>query len=138
MHDDDAVAHADEFGQLRRDHDDRLSLFDELLQQWLSTRTREQAIAESNESGVPMGPIYDMAEVLKDEHVLKAGTLATVDDPELGELRMPNVLFDMSRTPGQVRHAGPDLGHDTADILSGELGLGPSEIESLRERNIVK
>jgi crotonobetainyl-CoA:carnitine CoA-transferase CaiB-like acyl-CoA transferase len=58
-------------------------------------------------------------------------TITTVpDDPELGRLRMQNVLFRLSATPGRIRWAGRPHGADTEAILT-ELGLTASEIAAL-------
>ena len=53
------------------------------------------------------------------------------DDPDLGPLRMQNVLFRLSATPGEVRWAGRGHGADTDEVL-GELGLFADEIARLR------
>ena len=48
------------------------------------------------------------------------GKLDAVEHDVLGPVRMPNVLFRLSNTPGQVRHAGRAHGADTDEVL-GEL-----------------
>lgn len=58
-------------------------------------------------------------------------TVTTVADPELGPLRMQNVLFRLSATPGAIRWAGRPHGADTDAVLT-ELGLTGPEIEALR------
>lgn len=59
-------------------------------------------------------------------------TITTVDDPELGPLRMQNVLFRLSATPGAIRWAGRPHGADTDSVLT-ELGLSGPDIETLRQ-----
>ena len=51
--------------------------------------------------------------------------ITTVEDPELGPLRMQNVLFRLSATPGAIRWAGRPHGADTDAVLT-ELGLTAS------------
>jgi hypothetical protein len=60
--------------------------------------------------------------------------VTSVDDPDLGPVRMQNVLFRMSETPGSIRFTGRPLGADTDAVLSQELGL---DLTELRERGIV-
>ena len=50
---------------------------------------------------------------------------------------MQNLLFRMSDTPGEVRHAGRRLGQDTDDVLASILGLAPAEIERLHDAGVV-
>lgn len=49
---------------------------------------------------------------------------------------MQAVLPKLSETPGEVRATGPELGADTEAILA-ELGIGPEEVQNLREKNVV-
>jgi crotonobetainyl-CoA:carnitine CoA-transferase CaiB-like acyl-CoA transferase len=59
-------------------------------------------------------------------------TITTVDDPELGPLRMQNVLFRLSATPGAIRWPGRPHGADTDTVLT-ELGLTEAELTTLRQ-----
>jgi formyl-CoA transferase len=43
----------------------------------------------------------------------------------------------LSRTPGRVTHAGPQLGHHTDEIFSGLLGMSADEIAVLRAEGVV-
>ena len=56
----------------------------------------------------------------------------TVPDPELGPLRMQNLMFRLSGSPGEIRWPGRRHGADT-DAVLGELGLGAADIAALRE-----
>lgn len=40
-------------------------------------------------------------------------------------------------TPGATRWAGPELGEHTEEVLRGELGLGDSELQQLREKGAI-
>jgi crotonobetainyl-CoA:carnitine CoA-transferase CaiB-like acyl-CoA transferase len=71
-------------------------------------------------------------EVMADPQYRALDTVTTVDDPELGPLRMQNVLFRLSATPGAIRWAGRPHGADTDAVLT-ELGLTDTDIAALRE-----
>jgi crotonobetainyl-CoA:carnitine CoA-transferase CaiB-like acyl-CoA transferase len=63
--------------------------------------------------------------------------VTTVQDEDLGPVKMPGLLFRMSETPGAVRSTGPSrIGADTDEVLTKELGIDPARIEELRERGI--
>jgi len=50
---------------------------------------------------------------------------------EVDGVRMPSVLARLSRTPGEVRHAGRDLGADTDEVLTdGWLARSEDEVVS--------
>jgi crotonobetainyl-CoA:carnitine CoA-transferase CaiB-like acyl-CoA transferase len=68
--------------------------------------------------------------VLADPHYRARGSIATVDDAELGPLRMQNAIGRLSATPGGIRHAGPRLGEHNRAVLVDELGFAPAELRA--------
>jgi hypothetical protein len=76
-------------------------------------------------------------DIAADPQFAALGTIETVDDDELGPLRMQNVLFRMSRTPGTIRWAGRPHGADTDAVLA-ELSLDNDEIARLRAAGVIR
>ncbi|MEU6572941.1 CoA transferase [Streptomyces sp. NPDC046805] len=99
---------------------------------WIAARTREEVLSAFEKAEAAVAPIQDVRDVMTDPQYAALGTLTTVDDPELGPLRMQNVLFRLSATPGAIRWAGRPHGADTEAVLT-ELGLTPAELAALRE-----
>ena len=58
---------------------------------------------------------------------VRGGSIATIDDPELGTLHMPAPAPRLSRTPAAIVTPGPPLGADTDAVLRDWLGDGPEE-----------
>ncbi len=110
---------------------------DEIVGAWLATRPRDEAIAELARLGAAVGPIYDIAELLRDPHVAARGSFETHEDPVLGPLRVPAVTARLSRTPGRVRYLGQALGESTDEVLR-EIGYRDDEIRRLRETGAVE
>ena len=63
--------------------------------------------------------------------------VTTVDDEDLGRLRMQNVWFRLSRTPGRIRFPGRRLGQDTDAVLTERLGYTPEQVAALRKDGVV-
>jgi crotonobetainyl-CoA:carnitine CoA-transferase CaiB-like acyl-CoA transferase len=116
-------------GTGRAAHADEL---DEAVASWIADHDRDEVIAAFEKAEAAIAPIYDIRDVMADEQYRALGTITEVDDEELGPLRMQNVLFRLSETPGTIRWAGRPHGADTDTVLT-ELGLSPREISSLRE-----
>ncbi|MGW5355400.1 CaiB/BaiF CoA transferase family protein [Streptomyces sp. NPDC004031] len=104
---------------------------DKVVADWIGRRTRAEVVAAFEEAQAAVAPVYDVRDVAADPQVRALGTVARVDDPELGPLSMQNVLFRLSGTPGAVRWAGRPHGADTDEVLA-ELGLTGAEIAALR------
>jgi crotonobetainyl-CoA:carnitine CoA-transferase CaiB-like acyl-CoA transferase len=116
-------------GADRAVHADEL---DEAVGSWIAARTRAEVLAAFEKAQAAVAPVQDVRDVLADPQYQALGTVTTVDDPELGPLRMQNVLFRLSATPGAIRWAGRPHGADTEAVLT-ELGLTPAELHTLRE-----
>ncbi|GLI02976.1 CoA transferase [Phytohabitans aurantiacus] len=103
---------------------------------WVAERGRDEVVAAFEAAQAAVAPVYDVRDILADPQYEALGTAITVPDEELGEVRMQNVPFRMSETPGEIRHAGRRHGQDTDQVL-GELGYSPAELDGLRERGVI-
>ncbi|MFD7276086.1 CaiB/BaiF CoA transferase family protein [Streptomyces sp. NPDC059862] len=106
-------------------------VLDQAVGDWIAQRTRTEVLAAFEKAEAAVAPIQDVREVMTDPQYTALGTITTVDDPDLGPLRMQNVLFRLSATPGAIRWAGRPHGADTDAVLT-ELGLTPAELTALR------
>jgi crotonobetainyl-CoA:carnitine CoA-transferase CaiB-like acyl-CoA transferase len=120
-------------GSGRAEHADEL---DEAVGAWISARTREEVVATFEEAGAAVAPIYDIEGIMNDPQYEALDSIITLDDPELGPIKMQNVLFRLSETPGEVKWSGPALGEHNAEVY-GELGIGEQELGDLSAKGIV-
>ncbi|MFC5753921.1 CaiB/BaiF CoA transferase family protein [Actinomadura rugatobispora] len=121
-------------GAQRAEHADEL---DEAVGSWIAGRDRDEVVKAFEEAQAAVAPIYDAADVMADPQFEALGTIATVPDDELGPLRMQNVLFRLSETPGRIESAGPPLGAHTAEIL-GRYGVDEARLAELRDKGVVR
>jgi len=112
-------------------------LIDGAIERWVAERTRHEVMRIAERSEVTLAPMYDIEEMFNDVHVRTAGFITGVEDKDLGQMNMPNVLFKLSGTPGQIRWTGPELGDATKEVLEGELGLSAGRLEKLRQRKVL-
>jgi crotonobetainyl-CoA:carnitine CoA-transferase CaiB-like acyl-CoA transferase len=116
-------------GTGRAAHADEL---DEAVGGWIARHGRDEVVAAFEQAEAAVATVNDIRDVMEDEQFRALGSIAEVEDEELGTVRMQNVLFRLSETPGAIKWAGRAHGRDTDAVLS-ELGLDEREITTLRE-----
>jgi crotonobetainyl-CoA:carnitine CoA-transferase CaiB-like acyl-CoA transferase len=110
--------------QARREHAQQL---DRLIGEWVGARPLAESMEILAQAGVPAGPVYSVEDIAADPQYQARDMLVDVADPRLGHLLMPGIVPRLSRTPGAIRWAGPDLGAHTAEVLAELLGPVASE-----------
>ncbi|WSV52044.1 CoA transferase [Streptomyces decoyicus] len=115
-------------GAGRARHADEL---DTAVAGWIARHDRAEVVAAFEKAEAAVAPVYDIREVMADPQYQALGSITEVPDDELGTLRMQNVLFRLSETPGAIRWAGRPHGADTDEVLAA-LGLTGPEIDGLR------
>lgn len=84
---------------------------------------------ESSDAAV--APVYDVAQTFEDPQFKARENIVSVHDEELGgAVRMQNVVGKLSRTPGQIRSAGPRLGEHNREVLIDRLGFSEAELKA--------
>ncbi|MEU1873235.1 CoA transferase [Streptomyces sp. NPDC019793] len=111
-------------------------VLDAAVGDWIARHSRADVLAAFEKAEAAVAPVQDVRDVMTDPQYRAIDTITTVDDPELGPLRMQNVLFRLSATPGAIRWAGRPHGADTEEVLTG-LGLTPADVKELREEGVV-
>ncbi|GAA2152933.1 MULTISPECIES: CaiB/BaiF CoA transferase family protein [Glycomyces] len=120
-------------GHTRAEHADEL---DEAVAAWIGARPTGEVINAFEGAQAAIAPVYDVRGVLADPQYQHIGTVQTVEDEELGPLKMQNVLFRLSATPGAIRWTGRRHGQDTDEVLA-EAGVTREQLEILRERGVI-
>jgi crotonobetainyl-CoA:carnitine CoA-transferase CaiB-like acyl-CoA transferase len=119
---------------------ERVAHVDELdgaVQAWIAERDLDTVVDAFEEVGAALFPVYDVAQLFADPQVRARDAVTTVDDEDLGRLRMQNVWFRLSRTPGRIRFPGRRLGQDTDAVLTERLGYTAEQVAALRKDGVV-
>lgn len=120
-------------GFARAQHADEI---DEAVGTWIADRDTDDVVRQFEKAEAALGVVYDVSRVVTDEQYAAIGTIATVTDDVLGPVKMPNVLFRMSETPGEIRHTGRQHGADTDTVLA-EVGIGRDRLNDLHARRVI-
>ena len=109
---------------------------DRALAAWCATLARDEVIAQLEEARVPVGPIYSVADMLRDPHYRARELFETVEiDGE--PLKIPAILPKLDGTPGRTDWPGQPAGSHSDQILRELLELDEEELASLRAAGVV-
>lgn len=109
---------------------------DEIIGGFIAGRDQQDLVKLMEAAEVTVGPIYDVAQIMRDPHVVEREILADYPDAEMEGLPMHAVAPRLSETPGSIRTPAPDLGEHNREILA-ELGVDDAAYARLLEDRIV-
>ena len=78
-----------------------------------------------------------MSRLERDPQVEALDAITTVADEDLGPLRMQNLMFRLSESPGAIRFPGRRLGQDNEQVYGERLGLEPARIAQLQDEGAI-
>jgi len=123
-----------------RTNTDRVRHIDECdgaVASFIAERTLEEAMAVFSAAEVTATPVYEIDQLVADEHIQARGVIVEVPDAEAGSVLMHNVIPRLSETPGKLRRPAPALGEHTRELLKA-VGYSEARIASLIEQAVAK
>jgi len=111
---------------------------DSLVADWISNYPREVVLEKFEEAQAAIGPVYDTSQFMEDPQVKARQSIVSVDDPDLGTVRMQNAFPRMSETPGKINFTGPtNMGTHNHEIYIERLGMSEDDVQRLKEEGII-
>ena len=109
---------------------------DEALALWCAAHSSSHIISSLEEVGVPVGPIYNVEDMMADPHYQARGLFEQVEiDGE--PLKIPAIMPRLAGTPGRTDWPGGAVGSHNEEILGGLLRLDEDELIALREQGVI-
>jgi crotonobetainyl-CoA:carnitine CoA-transferase CaiB-like acyl-CoA transferase len=112
------------------------TLLTPLLEARLRERPTSYWVDVLNRHGVPSGDILDLETALGQAQIQHRGTIQSVTEPGLGELKLFNLTAKFEKTPASIDAPPPRLSAHTDTILGG-LGYSAEAIAALRQKGAV-
>lgn len=110
---------------------------EQLVADWVAEHDAAEVDQILTAAQVAAGPVYSVADIAADPHIVAREALVMHHDPDIGDFRSQNVVPKLDRTPGSVRWTGPwEVGADNDSIFT-ELGYSAREITELRESKTI-
>ncbi|WP_063783582.1 CaiB/BaiF CoA transferase family protein [Streptomyces sp. NRRL WC-3618] len=126
----------EEFATAEQQYDRRAQL-DEGLRKWVAERGTGECLEEFARAEVVASRVFDAADIAADPVYAEREDIITVDDPDLGPVRMQAVIPHFRRRPGRVWRTGPALGQDNHLVYGQWLGLSADELAALETSDVI-
>jgi crotonobetainyl-CoA:carnitine CoA-transferase CaiB-like acyl-CoA transferase len=110
---------------------------DGIVARWIAARPLSEVLQAFGDAEAAIAPVMDSRQISEDPQYLSRPSIVTVEDNELGPIRMQNVFPFLSRTPGRIRHAGLKIGQHNESVYVGELGLSQTELSQLKSDGVI-
>jgi crotonobetainyl-CoA:carnitine CoA-transferase CaiB-like acyl-CoA transferase len=108
----------------------------EALTKKIQVLSRAELIAKLDEADVPVGPVNDVAEILRDPHVRARRLVGSFDYPGVGEFRALALPYKFLGWDAPEIGRPPTLGEHTDKILAS-LNYSSEDIAKLREKRAI-
>jgi formyl-CoA transferase len=92
---------------------------DAIIGAFIAERTQAENVAYFEKYEVTIGPVYDIAQIVEDPHVIERELVADYPDADMGAFPMHHVIPRLSKTPGAIRAPAPALGEHNRALLAG-------------------
>ena len=126
----------EEFGTAEQQHAGRGRL-DDGLRAWVAERDTAECLEAFARAEVVASRVFSAADIAEDPVYAERGDIVTVDDADLGPVRMQGVIPHFRQRPGRVWRTGPALGQDNRLVYRDWLGLDEEELADLEKRSVV-
>jgi crotonobetainyl-CoA:carnitine CoA-transferase CaiB-like acyl-CoA transferase len=109
---------------------------DGAVAEFIAARTLDENMAVFQAAEVTATPVYEIDQLVADEHIQQRGVIVEVPDAEAGSVLMHNVIPRLSGTPGKLRRGAPALGQHSREMLR-EIGYSDARIAALEADGVV-
>jgi crotonobetainyl-CoA:carnitine CoA-transferase CaiB-like acyl-CoA transferase len=109
---------------------------EQILAEEFGKRTRDELMAFAEEHRVTIGPVYDIVDILADDHYRARNSVVEMIDDDGNTVVMPHPVPRLSSTPATIRRPAPRIGQDNGDVY-GEIGFTVDQIAELTEQGVI-
>lgn len=108
-----------------------------IAEKLLMKRTKEEIYSSPLAKKCPLGPVYNIEEVVNSPQMQQRGFFVEIDHPVAGRLKYPSAPYRFSETPWQVQRPAPMLGEHNEEVFCQRLGYSRLDVERLREVGVI-
>ena len=119
----------------RVEHMDELKA---LIEDWTKDYTVDEIVEKVLAAGVPSGPVYDLSQIVKDEHIAGAREMFPImHHPVIGDMPVNGDAVKLMETMPHVTKPSPLLGEDNERVFKEFLGYDSEKLAELKEKGVI-
>ncbi|MDO8671871.1 MAG: CoA transferase, partial [Dehalococcoidia bacterium] len=121
--------------QMRKQNEDEI---ERQIALWTTDQVAEDVMLRLQRVGVPAGVVQTAEDLHNDPQLAHRNFLRVLDHPEIGKHSYEAPPFKLSKTPSELKKAGPCLGEDTEYVCTQILGLSDEEFVELIAEGVLE
>jgi crotonobetainyl-CoA:carnitine CoA-transferase CaiB-like acyl-CoA transferase len=118
----------------RKQNEDEL---DKLIGEWTKNFMPHQLMAILQNAGVPCGVVQTAEDLLNDPQLKERNHFRFLQHQVIGRHAYNAPAYHLSKTPNNIKKAGPCLGEDNEYVYSKILGYTDDEIEEMLIEGVI-
>ena len=108
-----------------------------LMLEFTTKYTMAELFEAGDREGVPIAPIYDLADFANSLNAKSRGFFVELNHPVVGRFDYPGPPYKWTETSCQIRRPAPCLGEHNERIYCQELGLTKGDLAALRLAGVI-
>jgi crotonobetainyl-CoA:carnitine CoA-transferase CaiB-like acyl-CoA transferase len=108
-----------------------------LAQEWLTNKTRDEAIRLLTEAGIPAGPVNSVPDAFSDPQIKDREMIVNLEQPGIGKVPVSGIVVKMSETPGSIEAPAPAPGQHNEEIYCELLGYSHQDLDRFKKEGVV-
>ncbi|MBS4192980.1 CoA transferase [Bacillus sp. FJAT-49705] len=116
---------------------DNVEFIDKTIEEWTKQRPLKEVQKLLDDASVPVGPIYSIKDIVKDEQYKSRKMLEPIELPTGETVLAPGVVPKLSETPGNLKWIGPTLGEHNEEIFKDLINMDANEIAKLKQSGVI-
>lgn len=108
------------------------------IAKFFASFTKEELLEGAVRNRIIFYPTFTTADILESPQLAARGYFVEVEHPALNDrLTYPGAFVQLSDNPITVPRPAPCIGEHNAEIYSGDLAMGPAELDELRRQGVI-
>lgn len=116
---------------------ENVDVLDDIIAGWIRQHTLSEAMDVFIAHDAATAPVYSVADVVADPHFKARNVVVSIEDQDLGQVRMQSPTPRLSKTPGRIKFSGPHLGQHNHEIYVDLLGMKSEQLNALKAEGVI-